>query len=189
MLTLSRLAMPMALGLFFMIMVHIIETYWIGQLGTDELAAMTFTFPVVGIVSNIAFGIMIGTSTAVARQLGQGKRAEAKLITTHALYLGVFLVILVSVVGVYAQGAIFRALGASEELIPIVKRYMTIWFLGVVFLMIPSLPMELTCGRRCEDTHVRDAYCAIRMRYLIPCSFMAGDRCPRWDWKEPRTQP
>ena len=131
--------MPMALGLVFMIMVNIIDTYWIGQLGTDELAAMTFTFPVVGIVSNIAFGIMIGTSTAVARQLGQGKRAEAKLITTHALYLGVFLVILVSVIGVYAQGAIFRALGASEELIPIVKRYMTIWFLGVVFLIVPLI--------------------------------------------------
>ena len=128
----------MALGLVFMIMVNIIDTYWIGQLGTDELAAMTFTFPVVGIVSNIAFGIMIGTSTAVARQLGQGKGRRLNSLT-HALYLGVFLVILVSVAGVYAQGAIFRALGASEELIPIVKRYMTIWFLGVVFLIVPLI--------------------------------------------------
>ena len=40
---LRKMAIPMGVGMFFMILVNIIDTYWVAQLGTEPLAAMTFT--------------------------------------------------------------------------------------------------------------------------------------------------
>ena len=56
---LRKMAAPMALGMVFMILVNIVDTFWVGRLGTDYVAAMTYTFPVVGLVINLALGLMI----------------------------------------------------------------------------------------------------------------------------------
>jgi len=62
----------MLVGMVAMILVNLIDTYWVAQLGTDALAAMTFAFPVEAVVINVALGLMIGTSVAVARAIGSG---------------------------------------------------------------------------------------------------------------------
>ena len=129
----------MAVGMVCMILVNIIDTFWVASLGTDAIAAMTFTFPVVGLVINIAAGLMIGTSTAVARAIGSGRQEEATKLTTYALYFSIVIVLLVSLVGFFTQDILFRALGADETLIPLIKRYMTIWYFGVVLLVVPLI--------------------------------------------------
>ena len=68
---------------------NVIDTFWVARLGTEELAAMTFTFPVIGLVINLGLGIMIGTSTAVARAIGGGEKQQAARLTTHALIFAV----------------------------------------------------------------------------------------------------
>ena len=39
------MALPMAFGMVFMIAVNLIDTFWVGRLGTEYVAAMTYTFP------------------------------------------------------------------------------------------------------------------------------------------------
>jgi putative MATE family efflux protein len=129
----------MAVGIVFMIAVNLIDTYWAGQLGTDELAAMSFAFPVIGIVLNISLGLMIGTSVAVARAVGSGDDSLARRLATHALVLGVAIVGLVTGVGVVTQDLLFAALGAPDALLPVISSYMRIWYLGAVFLVVPMM--------------------------------------------------
>ena len=61
--SLFRLTAPMVLGVSSSIVVAMLEIGFIGQLGTESVAAITFTFPVVMILSSIALGIGIGTSS------------------------------------------------------------------------------------------------------------------------------
>ena len=51
---LRKQSIPMAIGAICMILVNLIDTYWASQLGTDELAALSFTFPVIGILINVS---------------------------------------------------------------------------------------------------------------------------------------
>lgn len=136
---LRKMAVPMAFGMVFMIMVNIIDTFWVARLGTAELAAMTFTFPVVGLVINLALGLMIGTSTAVARAIGSGHEDEAARLTTHALYFSFAFVGVVSIGGLLGQDAIFAVLGAEPAMIEMIKDYMTLWWIGVVLLVAPLI--------------------------------------------------
>ena len=148
--TLFRQSYPMALGIVFMIVVNLIDTYWASQLGTDELAAMSFSFPVIGVVINISLGLMIGTSITIARVVGAGDDEQAKKMATNAIYLGLFIVAVVSGLGLLTQEHLFRALGAPEHLLHVenpdgsqgqglLLRYMSIWYLGSLVLLVPMM--------------------------------------------------
>lgn len=129
----------MVVGLVAMIFVNLIDTYWVSRLGTEALAAMTFTFPVSSIVINIALGLMIGTSVAVSRAIGGGHQDEARHLTTHASVLAVLVVVAVSGLGLALQEPLFRAMGADGDLLENVILYMTPWFVGVAFLVVPMI--------------------------------------------------
>ncbi len=45
--TLLRLAVPMVFGIFSMVVFNLADTFFVGRLGKDQLAALSFTFPVV----------------------------------------------------------------------------------------------------------------------------------------------
>jgi len=133
------LALPMSIGIVFLVALNLVDTYFVGQLGTDELAAMSFTFPVIMLVISVALGLSVGTTSAVARAIGAGDEAAVRRLTTHALLLAGLIVAAVSLTGVLAQDVIFTSLGAEPELLPKLSTYMTIWFGGSVFLVVPMV--------------------------------------------------
>src|SRR5262245_63459039 len=76
--TLLRLAWPNILVMLAQASTGLIETWWVSHLGTDALAGMALVFPVVMLMQMVSAGAMGGgISSAVARALGAGARAEA----------------------------------------------------------------------------------------------------------------
>jgi len=137
--TLWQQSAPMAVGIIFMLMVNLIDTYWVSFLGTEELAAMSFAFPVIGVVLNISLGLMIGTSVAVSRILGAGDRQTAARLSTHAILLGLIIATIVCGAGIVTIRPLFALLGAEAELLPYIGQYMFIWYIGAVALVVPML--------------------------------------------------
>jgi len=136
---LISLAVPTLLGIVFILAVNLIDTYFVGQLGTDELAAMSFTFPVATLVTSVGFGLGVGTTSAVSRALGAGDRSTSRRLVTHGLLLGTVVVLVISLVGIATQDAVFRGLGAEPQLLPLLSEYMTIWYAGAIFLVVPMM--------------------------------------------------
>ena len=69
--TLLRLAAPNVLVMLAQAGVGLIETYFVGQLGTDALAGMALVFPVVMLMQMTSAGAMGGgIASAIARALG-----------------------------------------------------------------------------------------------------------------------
>lgn len=100
--TLLRLAAPNVLVMLAQAGVGLIETYFVGKLGTDALAGMALVFPVVMLMQMTSAGAMGGgIASAIARALGAGRRADANTLVFHALVIaGVFaLIFTVAVVG------------------------------------------------------------------------------------------
>jgi len=88
--TLLRLAAPNVLVMVVQAAVGLIETYFIGKLGTEALAGVALVFPVVMLMQMMSAGAMGGgISSAVARALGAGRRADAEALVLHALAISV----------------------------------------------------------------------------------------------------
>ncbi len=137
--TLFRLTVPMILGILGMVAFNLVDTYFVGQLGTVELAAMSFTFPVVMIVNSLAFGIGMGGSAVISRAIGEGDQQRVRRLTTDLLLLALVAVISFVVVGLLTIEPTFRLLGATPEIIPRIKEYMSIWYLAMIFVVIPMV--------------------------------------------------
>lgn len=137
----AKLAVPMALGIVFIIAIDLVDTYFVSQLGTNELAAMSFTFPVISLAISTVMGVSIGATSALSREIGGGDERAVRRLATHAMLLALLIVTLVSGVGLLTQDAVFTMLGAEPELLPLLDAFMTIWYLGAVFLVVPMIGM------------------------------------------------
>lgn len=131
------MAGPMLFGFVSMVIFNLVDTYFVSDLGTRPLAAMTFTFPVIMVVFSVAFGIGMGATAVVSRAIGQGDHHRVQELATHAMMLAVVLVAVFCAIGLASMGPIFRMLGAAEDLIPLIEQYMRIWFIGMVFVVVP----------------------------------------------------
>lgn len=136
---LLRMTGPMILGIVAILAFNLVDTFFIGMLGTQALAAISFTFPVTFVVTSLAMGLGAGLSAVMGHALGQGKHEEAARITTDNLFLAVLLVTLIAVAGALTIHPLFRLLGASDALIALIYDYMLIWYLTVPMLVLPMV--------------------------------------------------
>ncbi len=134
---LVRLTIPMIWGIAAIISFQLVDTYYISLLGTKQLAAMTFTFPVTLFVFSIIMGFGIAMSSVVSRLIGEGREEDVRRVTTHGLVLVFGVGFVLAVTGYILRDAIFEAMGADAEMRPLIHQYMTIWFFGVPFMATP----------------------------------------------------
>jgi putative MATE family efflux protein len=127
----------MVWGIFSVLAFSLADTYFIAQLGTTELAAISFIFPVVMLLSSVAMGLGTGAASLIARGIGQGKRQAVRRLTTDSLLLSLLIVSILAALGLTTIGPLFAALGAGPTLLPLIRDYMSIWYLGMVFLVVP----------------------------------------------------
>lgn len=133
------MTLPMIIGMLSTVVFNLVDTWFIGKLGTTALAAMSFTLPVVMLQGAIAMGLGVGVSSVIAQGIGEKDTASVKVTTTSALFLSVILVIVVVSLGLLTIEPLFRLLGATDSLIPLIKEYMSVWYCGVPFVVIPMV--------------------------------------------------
>ncbi len=137
---LLRLSGPTVFGLAAMLLFQVVNTFFVGMLGPEELAAISFTFPVTFAVMSIGMGIGLATTAVGAQAIGQGDTSRLKRLTTHALLLSTLVTLTVSALGLWGEDLLFvHLLGAPERMLPRIEEYMTVYFASVVFLVIPMV--------------------------------------------------
>lgn len=134
--SLLRLTAPMMLAVSSSILVQVLEIGFIGQLGTAQIAAVTFTFPISMMLTSVALGIGIGTSSVIARRVGGGDWDSVRRLATHSLMLVGLLLTTLTAVGMATIDPLFRLLGAHGEVLQHIHNYLLVYFPGTVLFTI-----------------------------------------------------
>ena len=137
--TLVDMAVPMILGMILLMTFGIVDTFFVSMIGTNELAAISFTFPVTFTMISFNIGLGIGTSAVIGKYLGSGDDSKAKKLATGSLMLVFVLASLLSIVGYLSIDFIFTLMGASNVLLPLIYDYMSYWYIAGVLLAIPMV--------------------------------------------------
>ncbi len=88
--TLLRLGAPNVLVMLAQAAVGLIETYFVGKLGTDALAGMALVFPLVMLMQMTSSGAMGGgIASSIARALGGKRNADANALVLHAITIAI----------------------------------------------------------------------------------------------------
>ena len=136
---LLRMSLSMLIGFVAGAAFNVADTYFVSRLGTAQLAAMGYTFPIVMTVFGLVMGIGGGTSSVLSRLIGQADDTATRLLTLHALLLGLVVTTVFVLAGGLAFPRILALLGADAETLPLALSYLRIWLTGMVFLVIPII--------------------------------------------------
>lgn len=139
---LVAMAVPVLFGIATMMLQSFVDMWFIGRVGVRELAALSFAFPVLMVVTSVAIGLGAGTSSVVARAIGSNNHRRARRLATDSLILSFGITAVVSFVGVLTIAPLFRAMGAPEDMIPLIGGYMRILYAGVPFVVVGMVGMS-----------------------------------------------
>lgn len=124
------LSIPMILEMAMESVFAVVDVYFVSQLNdNDAVATIGLTESVLTLVYSLAIGISMGATAMVARRVGEKDINAAKIAAAQAIYIGVFLSLIISIAGVFFSSGILRLMGASEMLIESNAGY-TRWMLG-----------------------------------------------------------
>lgn len=140
---LIRLTGYMLMGFVSVMGAQLMETVYLGLVGTNELAGLGFTFPLVMTLQGIAMGLSIGASSVVARCIGNGDWDKARQLITHCFVLVMILVVVVALGTFVILEPFFALLGANEEILPLSVEYMRVWLLGLPFFTVAMVGSTL----------------------------------------------
>ncbi|WP_306251422.1 MATE family efflux transporter [Parvularcula sp. IMCC14364] len=135
--TLWQNSWPMSMGLISVIAFNIVDTFYIGQLGADQLAAMGFCFPVIFIMGSMAIGLGNGSLSILSRAIGEGRPDRARRLVTNTMVLVSLLSFVLTGFMYIFSDEIFSLLRTPDHLMPYVDQYMDVWYAGLWFLITP----------------------------------------------------
>lgn len=136
---LARMTGPMALGIVAILAFNLVDTFFIGLLGTAPLAAVTFTFPVTFVVTSLAMGLGAGLSASLGQALGAGRHERAARFTSDSLLFSLLLILILAGLGLASMDIVFPLLGAQPVLLPLIHDYMFIWYAACPMLIVPMV--------------------------------------------------
>ena len=135
-LTLYRTTLPTTVGAIAMIFYYLADTWFVSLLGTDQLAALGFTFPATILVTYLGVGLGIGTSAMVARAIGAKDQDKATEMTLAAIIFGFLLGLLLIIPALASIDTVFTLMGADAATLVLIKRFISVWYLGIPFLLV-----------------------------------------------------
>ncbi len=119
---LVKMTAPMLLGITMMMAQAIIDAWFLGKVGDSALAAFSFGFPILMIITSVAIGLSAGTSSVVARAIGADDHRRAKRLATDSLMLSFIVTATMAGVGILTIDPLFKALGAPVDMLPFSAR-------------------------------------------------------------------
>ena len=130
---LLALGIPTMIGMLINALYNLVDTYFVGGLGTDQMGAVTVAVPLGQIV--VGLGLLFGNGAAayLSRLLGRGDKDTANKVASTAIYSGVSIGAIVILFSIIFLEPILKQAGAIESVIPYAVTYSRIYIVFSIF--------------------------------------------------------
>jgi putative MATE family efflux protein len=131
-----QISIPASIGMFFNTLLNFTDTYCAGFIGTDALAALSFTFPLFFLLIAVASGLSQGTTALIANALGADHREEGVRVFSQSLLMATGAGIVFSAAGLALAPWLLHQLGGRGVCLELSLDYINVIFIGGVFFTL-----------------------------------------------------
>jgi putative MATE family efflux protein len=182
------LAIPMILEMGMESVFAIVDIYFVAHLGADSVAVVGLTESMLAIVYAVAIGLSIGTTATVARRTGEKDEEGAARTAAHAIYLGVVVSLVMSVVGIVFAPTFLSLLGAEPQVIELGTTFTRIMLGGNAVIVFLFLLNAIFRGAGDAAIAMRVLFLANLLNIILtPCFILGSDifaffnvNAPQW---------
>lgn len=136
---LVTLSLPAMIGMTVQALYNVVDTFWVGRLGAEAIAALTICFPIQMILIALASGTGTGLSSIISRRLGEKRPDDAKNAVEHGLLIVLLYGILTTFLGLFWAGPLLQIFGATAELYLLSLDYIQIILSGSTLMFFAVL--------------------------------------------------
>lgn len=137
---LIKFAIPGVITILVAELYNMVDTFFVGKyVGANAVGALGIAFPIQRLIIAISLLIGVGTSTTVARALGEKNYKKINKTIATSITLGLVTSIIVPVLVFCFRKALIYNLGASDVIYPIAEKYITTILLGSLFLSFTNI--------------------------------------------------
>lgn len=154
-----KLAVPVMLGMAVHTLYSVVDMVFVGRLGGDAIAALTFSMPLGFFAIGIIFGLGTGATAAIARYLGAEDKRAADNAAEHALLIGIAVGLLLVGGCLAFRYEIFELLGAPGHILPLAVAYFQVIAGGFIVTILNVTFRSIMTGE--GDTRTPVTYQAV----------------------------
>lgn len=131
---LISLSIPIVLTNLLHSAYQLTDTFWVGRLGAEAVAAVSLSFPMVFLMITLGGGFSVAGTILVAQYRGKGDLKQVDHVVGQTVVMMFLISILASIIGYVTAEPMMKLLGAAPEVLPDAVAYLKISFVGMVFL-------------------------------------------------------
>ncbi len=130
---LLKLGLPAMIGMLVSALYNVVDAYFVGGLGTSQMAAVAVAFPIGQIIIGLGMTFGSGAASYISRLLGEGDRKRADKTASTALFTSLVTGVLCIIAALCSMDRLLSALGATDTILPYAKAYGVIYIAGSIF--------------------------------------------------------
>lgn len=133
------IAIPVVINSFLQTMYNMTDTYWLGKLGVNYLAAINLVSPVQNTVINFGSGVTVAGAVMISQYIGAGKYDMARKIANQIFTIAMLFALLCAGAIALTTPAIVRWMGADADYFDAAVTYMRLVILDMPFLFMVNI--------------------------------------------------
>jgi putative MATE family efflux protein len=143
---LLKVAGPIVLGMLVQTLYNVVDTAFVGRLGPESIAALTFSFPIFFIFIAVNVGIGSGIGSQISRYIGAKNKTAAENTAMHGMLIGFSIALVMFTLGNIFLEKIFIALGA-QDVLALSLGYMRVILFGIFFMTANQMISQIFSGQ------------------------------------------
>ena len=144
--SLWTLAIPIMFGMGVHTLYNLVDMFFIGKLGGEEIAAIAFNMPIFFLMLGLTMGLGSGVTASIARYIGQKNKINADNCADHALGLGFIISLIFTSGGLLVGEKLLSFLGAEGEILSLGWDYLFVITLGLPFMVFSGFFRSILAG-------------------------------------------
>ena len=133
-------SIPLLIGNLFQQLYNAVDSYVVGNyVGTDALAAVGASTPVINMLIGFFMGISTGAGVVIAQYYGGDDIKKMRRAIHNSLALTIVMGIILTIIGLVFTDPLLHAIGVPQEVFSQASLYLSIYFWGLIFMMIYNM--------------------------------------------------
>ena len=141
------IAVPVVINSMIQTCYNLTDTYWLGRVGTDALAAINLVTPVQNMVINFGSGISVAGSVLISQSLGAGKKDDANRMANQVFSCALLFACACAGLVCLMTPALVGWLGARDGVLDAGISYLRLVILDMPFLFTVNVFQAVSQSR------------------------------------------
>ena len=133
------LAIPIVINNFIQTMYNLTDTFWLGKLGTNEMAAISLVSPVQNIIINFGAGLTLAGSILISQYVGARDTKNAKTMANHIFVCSILFAFICGILCFIFTPSIVNWLGAEGPVNTMGTTYLRVVITDLPFLFMINI--------------------------------------------------